>query len=171
MSCGITVLENPFWEWVFGKNYTHFGLPFKLESLSFHAILPIPTDFHTHCKYENNTSPCGMPCSVRHCTRPGGLNTISAVVCSLHSRREHNSSITGFFLPGHSMSMCLPSSCAPLCAPMQKEWLITPSCCMPIKYYYSCFVYEKKKGQEKSSGGCRGMFVDSAHLLKIYALD
>lgn len=26
---------------------------------SFDAVLPIPTDFQTHCKYENNTSLCG----------------------------------------------------------------------------------------------------------------
>lgn len=45
---------------VFVKLYefwTNFQM-IALESLSFYAILPIPTDFHTHCKYENNTSPC-----------------------------------------------------------------------------------------------------------------
>lgn len=67
----------------------------------------------------------GMPCLVKHCTRPrgvvvGGFNTISAVVCSIRSQREHNSSITGLFLPGHGMSMCLTSSCAPLASQAER---------------------------------------------------
>lgn len=41
---------------------------------------------------------------------------------------------------------CLPPVL--LSPPKQKGWLITPSCCMPIKYYYSCFVYKKKTGEK-----------------------
>lgn len=46
---------------VFVKLYK-FWTAFQMtasESLSLYAILPIPTDFHTHCKYENNNTPCG----------------------------------------------------------------------------------------------------------------
>lgn len=57
----------------------------------------------------------GMRCIVK-----GEFNTILAVVCSIHSEQEHNGSITGLFLPGHSMSMCLPLSCAPLASQAER---------------------------------------------------
>lgn len=106
------ILEKPLWvishlEWEYLYVWYHF---------SHYPILPIPKEFHTQCKYENNTPPCGrwhaMFTQALHKAR--GLNTISVVVYSLHSQREDNSSITGFFLPGQSMSMCQPSSCASL---------------------------------------------------------
>lgn len=78
---------------------------------------PFPLIFSSARKYENNTSPCGRWHAMFSQANPqsrGGLNIIAAVVCSLHSQREHNSSITRLLLPGHSMSACLPSSCAPL---------------------------------------------------------
>lgn len=85
---------------------------------------PFPLIFSLARKYENNTSPCGrwhaMFSQANTQSRGGGLNIIAAVECRLHSQREHNSSITRLLLPGHSMSMCLPSSCAPLSSQVER---------------------------------------------------
>lgn len=55
----------------------------------------------------------GTPHLFNRCTRPTGLNTISAEVCSLRSQQEHNSSISGLLLPGQSMSPCPPPPVLP----------------------------------------------------------
>lgn len=51
-----------------------------------------------------------------------------------------------FYLATACQCACLPP--ALLSLPKQKGWLITPSCCMPITYYYSCFVYKKRTGEK-----------------------
>lgn len=83
---------------------------------------------------------------VRHRTRlGGGALTPSQQWLGLHSQWGYNSSITG----ASNLAMACQRARLPpvlLSPPKQKEWLITPSCCMPIKYHYSCFVYKNGTG-------------------------
>lgn len=90
----------------------------------------------------------GMPCLLRHCTRPGGL-TPSQWWFTVFTASGRTIALS----QGSSYldRVCQCASLPPvlLSPPKQKGWLITPSCCVPIKYYYSCFVCIKKRTGEK----------------------
>ena len=92
----------------------------------------------------------GTPCLVKQTRKAGG----GGLTSSQQSYAVFTASGSTIALsPGSSYlaTVCQRACLPPVLPspPKQKGWLITPSCCMPIKYYYSCFVYEKKKGQEK----------------------
>jgi len=129
-----------------------------LESLSpLHFYFSFPVSFTPaiSMKITLHRVVDGVPCLVRHCTRPRGLNTVSAEVCSLHSQQEHNSSISGFLLPGQSMSMCLPASCAPLSS--QAERMINYTKLLHADYVllFMLYRYILKKDRRKALGGVR----------------
>lgn len=139
----------------------------------FEVVTIEATGFHACCRYENNTLPCRWRVMFRQALHKasGGWGCLTPSQQCFAAFAANGSTIAlspgSLYLATACQCACFPP--ALLSLPKQKGWLITPSCCMPITYYYSCFVH--KKGQEKSSGGCQEMFVDSAHLLKIYALD
>lgn len=92
----------------------------------------------------------GMTRLVRHCKRPGVLNTFTASASTIALSQ------TSCYLATVCQRACLPPVL--LSPPKQKGWLITASCCLPIKYYYSCFVYKKRTGEKLWSvpGNVRG---------------
>lgn len=115
---------------------------------------PVRTDFHTRCKYENNTSPCGrwhaMFSQALHKAKGGGGGlTPPQQWFAVFAASESTIALSpgSFYLATACQCAWLPP--ALLSPPKQKGWLITPSCCMPIKYYYSCFVFKKKRTGEK----------------------
>lgn len=73
----------------------------------------------------------------------GGLSIFSAGVHSLHIQQGYNSSITD---DSYLATACQRALLPPvfLFPPQKKGWLMEPRCCMPIKYYYSCFVYKNR---------------------------
>ena len=145
----------------------NFWLPFKPLPSNHFPLYAIPTRsrWFSHppvsMKITLHHVVDGMPCLVRQTRKAGGggLNIIAAVVCSLHSQREHNSSITRLLLPGHSMSACLPSSCAPLSSQAERminytkllhaDWILLFMLCIYIYIY----IYKKIRTGEKALEG------------------